>query len=379
MRSCTSLCLALALCAVCSSTATDSGASPSSLDRFILAQMQWSHTPGLSAVIVKGGAIAWQQGYGFRDAAATSPVTPDTLFELASIAKTVLSVAVMQLVEQGRLALDGDVSDVLPFQVRNPAFPRQPITLHMLLGHVSSIVDNWPVIEAHSVENADAPISLRDWFTGYLTPGGAYYSKDANFARRAPGTAFEYSNQAVALSALAVERASGVPFDQYCREHIFRPLGMTETSYRLADLDRSHIAIPQAWNGRAFAELGHHGFPDYPVGTLRTSAPQLARFLLMFMNGGEYQGVRLLAPATVEQMRTPQYPALEPAIGIIWSTVHHGGEEFVGHEGGDPGVSTLMYFRPKDQVGVIVLTNGDPETSATRAVATRLFDAAAHL
>jgi CubicO group peptidase (beta-lactamase class C family) len=170
-----------------------------------------------------------------------------------------------------------------------------------------------------------------------------------------------------------------VPFDQYCREHIFKPLGMSETSYRLVDLDRSHIAIPQAWKGGGFVELGHRGFPDYPAGTLRTSAPQLAHFLLMFMNGGEYHGLRLLAPATVQQMRTPQYPGLQPAIGILWFTYPHDGGVVVGHEGEDPGVSTLMYFRPNDRVGVIVLANGNSTFPAIPAVAARLFNEAARL
>jgi CubicO group peptidase (beta-lactamase class C family) len=289
MRSRT-LCLAFALFvvwAVGTPASAAQRAGPSSLDRFILAQMLWSHTPGLSAVIVKNGTIVWQGAYGFRDAAMTHPVTPDTLFELASLSKTVLAVAVLQLVEQGKLALDNDVSAALPFKVRNPNFPDRPITLRMLLGHVSGIVDNWPLIKAHSVENADAPVSLSEWFRGYLTSGGAWYSKEANFSRNPPGTAFTYSNQAAALSALAVEKASGEPFDRYWREHIFTPLGMRETSYRLAELDPSHIAMPQAWYGRSFVELGHHGFPGYPAGTLRTSAPQLARFLLMVMNGGE--------------------------------------------------------------------------------------------
>jgi CubicO group peptidase (beta-lactamase class C family) len=376
------LCLAFTLHAVCATGIAAAippsiGASP--LDRFILAQMQGSHTPGLSAVIVKDGAIAWQGAYGFRDAAATQPVTSDTLFELASLSKTVLAVAVLQLVEQGRLALDSDVSTALPFTVRNPNFPDWPITLRMLLGHVSGIVDNWPVIRAHSVENADAPVSLRDWFSGYLTSGGPWYSKKGNFARNAPGTAFTYSNQAAALGALAVEGASGEPFDGYCREHIFTPLGMRETSYRLAGLDLSHIAIPQAWYGGGFEELGHHGFPDYPSGTLRTSAPQLARFLLMVMNGGEYQDVRLLAPALVRQMLTPQYPSLDPAIGMLWFAIPQGRDVIIGHEGEDPGVNTLMYFRPKDRVGVIVLSNGNPGFPATPVIAARLFEEATRL
>ena len=341
--------------------------------------MKWSHTPGLSAVVVKDGAIVWRGAYGFRDAAAMHPVTPDTLFELASLSKTVLAVAVLQLVEHGRLVLDRDISAALSFKVRNPNFPDWPITLRMLLGHVSGIEDNWPVIKAHSVENADAPVTLSDWFRGYLTSGGAWYSKEANFSRNPPGTAFTYSNQAAALSALAVEGASGEPFDQYCREHIFAPLGMNETSYRLAELDPSHIAIPQAWHGDSFVELGHHGFPDYPAGTLRTSAPQLAHFLLMIINGGEYRGVRLLAPAMVRQMLTPQYPLLDPAIGLLWFNIWQGGDVFIGHEGEDPGVNTLMYFRPKDRVGVIVLTNGTSRFPAIFTVATRLFEEAAHL
>jgi CubicO group peptidase (beta-lactamase class C family) len=376
------LCLALTLVAFLAAGIPASAAPPvgsAPLDRFILARMQWSHIPGLSAVVVKNGAIVWRGAYGFRDAAAAHPVTPDTLFELASVSKTVLAVAVLQLVEQGKLALDGDVNAALPFRVRNPNFPERPITPRMLLGHVSGIVDNWPVIEAHSVENTDAPVSLSDWFRGYLTAGGGWYSKEANFSRNPPGTAFTYSNQAAALSALAVEGASGEPFDRYCRGHIFAPLGMSESSYRLTGLDPSHIAMPQAWRGGRFVELGHHGFPDYPAGTLRTSAPQLARFLLMVMNGGEYRGVRLLAPATVRQMLTPQYPWLDSAIDLLWFNLWQGGEVLIGYEGEDPGVNTLMYFRPKDRAGVIVLANGSSRLPAIRLIAARLFEEAAHL
>jgi CubicO group peptidase (beta-lactamase class C family) len=352
----------------------DLGSSP--LDDYIRGQMALSHAPGLSAAIVKGGQIAWKAAYGFRDAAQAIPVTSDTLFQLASVSKTVLSVAVMQLVEQGKLALDDDVDNSLPFMVRNPSFPSTAITYHMLLSHVGSINDNWPVIDGMTVTNMDAPISLIDWFTGYFTPGGAYYSKTGNFTTSAPATMFSYSNQGTALVGLLVERISGTPYDQYCRQHIFQPLGMTETSYRLADLDPSHIAIPQMWNGTSYDELGHHGYPDYPVGTLRTSAPQLARFLLAFMNGGELEGTRILKADTVTQMRTPQYPMIDPTIGIIWFTFMLGPDVVIGHEGGDPGTSTLMYFRPSDNVGVILLSNGDPQTAVLPDIAIHLFDIA---
>ena len=89
--------------------------------------------------------------------------------------------------------------------------------------------------------------------------------------------------------------------------------------------------------------------------------------------------MRLLAPAMVRQMLTPQYPSLDPAIGMLWLIIPQDGDVIIGHEGEDPGVNTLMYFRPKDQVGVIVLSNGNSRFPATHVVAARLFDEAAHL
>src|SRR5256885_747552 len=85
----------------------------------------------------------------------------------------------------------------------------------------SGAADDWPIIDMHSVDDGDAPISLSDWYTGYFTPGGAYYSATANFSKAAPGTAFAYSNQASALTALIAERITGVPFDQWCKQRIF--------------------------------------------------------------------------------------------------------------------------------------------------------------
>jgi hypothetical protein len=97
------------------------------------------------------------------------------------------------------------------------------------------------------------------------------------------------------------------------------------------------------------------------------------------MNSGEYQGRRILQAATVQTMRTPQYPTLDPDIGILWFHARLGLYDLWGHEGGDPGVSTLMYYRVKDNVGVIALTNGDPQSAATHDVATKLCEEAASL
>ena len=116
-------------------------ASPVGLDAFIRAKMKVAHVPGLAACVVSGGEVVWAKGFGWADIGARRRVTADTGFMLASISKTLIATAVMQQVEAGNLSLDADVDTYLPFSVRNPRHPGDPITLQQLLTHTSSIRD----------------------------------------------------------------------------------------------------------------------------------------------------------------------------------------------------------------------------------------------
>jgi CubicO group peptidase (beta-lactamase class C family) len=161
----------------------------------------------------------------------------------------------------------------------------------------------------------------------------------------------------MALAGDLVEKLAAQDLQTYCRAHIFQPLGMNETSYFLRDLDRTHIAMPYTADGNGgFTPNGYYCYPDYPDGQLRTSAPQLARFLLMFMGGGEYGGARILQSATVTEMQTLQPQSEE---GLQWEFATIGAYDVIGHEGGDNGLSTDMYFDPRTGAGFILLTNGD--------------------
>jgi CubicO group peptidase (beta-lactamase class C family) len=136
---------------------------------------------------------------------------------------------------------------------------------------------------------------------------------------------------------------------------------MTETSYRFADLDTSHIAMPYGYDmltGRHH-RYGFYGRSLYPAGWVLTSAPQLARHLIAFINYGELDGVQILKPETVEEMRRIQYPAIAPQYGVFWYCKNLRGWELLGHNGGNYGVATEMFFRPAAGVGVILLMNGD--------------------
>ena len=324
--------------------------------------MERRRVAGLAVTIVKDQEILWNGAFGWVDVAAKRPVTSDTLFQLASVSKTVTVCAILQQVEQGLLDLDTDINDVLPFKVRHPEHPKIPITLRRLLTHTAAIRDNWNLLEGTWVKDGDFPVSLGESLKRYLVPDGEWYKARRNFQRWAPGKRNEYSNVGVALAAHVAEVAAKKPFEELCHQGIFKPLGMKRSSYRLKPLDRAEIAIPHEWKKGKQQPLGHHGYLDFPAGTLRTSAPQLARFLLCVMGSGEYQGKRILEAKTVREMLRVQYPELEETQGLVWFRESQEDEEgtLIGHDGSDPGVLTMMYYDPDKKVGFILLMNGEP-------------------
>jgi CubicO group peptidase (beta-lactamase class C family) len=138
---------------------------------------------------------------------------------------------------------------------------------------------------------------------------------------------------------------------------------MTHTAWRLAGLTGVPLALPYAWADGAWDTYGHYGYPDYPDGALRASVSDLGKLLRMVISGGVLGDVSVLPSWAVEAMLSDAVPEVEPGQGLIWYQYDDGGELYWGHEGGDSGVSTSMFFRPSDGLGVIVLTNMDAPES----------------
>jgi CubicO group peptidase (beta-lactamase class C family) len=310
-------------------------------------------------------------------------VTRDTVFMLASVSKTVVATAVLQAVEEGMFGLETDVNDVLPFTVRNPDHPDRQMTVRQLLTHTSSIRDNWNLlIDAYVA--GDATMELGTFLRRYLAPNGADLSPK-NYYAFAPGGSYRYANIGVSLAAYLVEAASGIGFDTWCERRIFAPLEMDRAGWHLAGLPRDEIAMPYRWSSaeNRYVAFGHYGYPDYPDGALRTTAPQLAGHLAMVMCGGSWHGRRLLSKATVRELRRDQVPALEPGQGLIWFELRRKGRTLLGHDGGDYGVATVCFFDVDAEIGVVILANGGWRTIEGRwnlyLIMDRLFAAAQRL
>lgn len=342
------------------------------VNAYVLNTMNTYYIPGVAACVAKQGRIVWTGSYGYAIIEQDVPVADTTLFMLASISKTFSGAALLQLWEAGLFDLDDDINDYLPFTITHAYFPDYTITFRMLLTHTAGLRDNWSVMYAVYVWG-DSPIPLGEYVEEYFVPGGEYYSVSGNFYNWAPGTRWSYCNEAFALIGHLVETISGIPFDQYCEDSLFSPLGMPRTSWFLADLDTNNVAMPYTWNGTTYVPEGYYGYADYPAGQLRTSSVELARHLIAFGNKGRIEDTRILDSATVEEMTTIQYPSINSSQGLVWFHNYAGGRWVWRHGGGDAGVSTLASYCPDENSAVVVLTNGGSHTG-TELITNKLFD-----
>jgi CubicO group peptidase (beta-lactamase class C family) len=338
------------------------------LDSILTLQMGTNHIPGLSACIIKAGTVQWIGTYGWAEIESGTPMDTATLFQIASVSKTITLTALMQLWENNMFNLDDDINNYLPWEVRNPGYPAEPLTFRQLCTHSSTIQDNWNIMSYYWGE--DSPIPLGDYLYSYLNPAGSLYDPYANFYyNQYPGNYYSYSNIGIALVGFLVEEISGIPFSQFCHDGIFSRLDMSETFWFLSETDTTHMARPYTWNGTNYIPYPFYCYPDYPDGQLKTNVGQLARFLLSYMENGTFNNEEILEAATIDTILKVQIPDLNAYQGLVWhrGTIPGIGEVW-GHDGGDYGFSIEIRYCPEEDIGLVLLTNGEVDSSIIRSI-----------
>ena len=340
--------------------------NPDDLSLFIERKFSKMGVTGMAVSLVNESGVTYFNSLGYADTAEQRGITENTIFQIASISKTVTGTAVMQLYERGMLDIDADINTYLPIDIVNPHHPGKAITARMLLSHTSSIKDNWDVYDSlYTIETGggDSPIPLDEFIAEYCLPEGRWYDPAENYYGSEPGSFCEYSNCGYALLGYLVQCVSNQPFNEYCRENIFEPLQMDNTGWFLSEIDTGRMAIPYDKNGNAYPL---YGFPTYPDGCLKTSSADYARFIMAMINGGEYGGARILEEKTVAGMLRAHYPDLNETQGLTWDLkapeelkVNCGDRLIPGHTGGDPGITTVAFFSPAEKRGLVLFINGE--------------------
>ena len=346
--------------------------------------MRYSHFPSISACLVKDDRVVWSNGYGYTDIENGYSANEKTIYSIASTTKTITGTALMQLYERELFDLDDDINNYLPFNLMNPNFPDIPITFRMILSHSSSLQE---ILEYWNVDlfNYNGPPFEgypMPWLEEFLVPGGETYNSFIWDDEFPPGERFQYANINYDLVAFLVELISDKPFYEYCQLNIFNPLDMKNTSFHITDFNDEQIAIPHTWNfntknldrNRHFVNL------HYPVGGIFTNVLDLSHLLIVHMNGGVFNGTRILKESTVDEMHRIQSAPGGLSYGLAWHLEGRSiwvlGESmfrspffyifyfpnhiYEGHGGAATnGVTSCMFMKSNEDTGIIFFINND--------------------
>lgn len=329
----------------------------SELDKVVDSEFNRLQMPGLACLAVNEDSIVYLNFKGYANKNEKIDFNIHTRMIIASISKTITLTAVMQLYENGQVDLDADINNYLPFSVRNPNFPNDPITLRMLLTHTSSISDGgYSPSLFYLFGYVDYPETLMNFEKNYLTLDGEYFS-DKSFSANKPGDVYKYSNVAVSLIACMVEHVTNTNFNDYCKLNIFDPLGMNKTTWFFNETPINEIAIPYADNNITNPSNPFFTYPTYPDGHLITTIEDLSKFMRAFIMDGNFNGTQLLQAQTIDTILHENISILNGKQGLIFFEHKIGQFDVWGHDGGDPGVSTELYFDRINRVGYIMFNN----------------------
>src|SRR5438874_5740751 len=294
--------------------------------------------------VVKDGQVLFQKGYGYADVEAKKPVLPEqTLFRPGSISKLFTATAVMQLVEQGKLDLDRDVNEYLDFAI--PKTYPEPITLRRLLTHTAGFEDTLKnLFVAHESDLKLLRAYLVNQMPARIFP---------------PGKVPSYSNYGFTLAGYIVERVSGEKFERYIDNHILKPLRMTNSTFDqplppelAAQMSKGYLNAAKKPRDFEFVQAA-------PAGSLSTTAADMTRFMLAFLQDGSVDGVAILKPETVRQMETRQFE-LHPMIsglGLTFMEYCLNPVRVIAHGGDTVYFHSDMVLVPDAHVGYFVSYN----------------------
>ena len=318
----------------------------------VQAAIEAKKIPGSVVLVGHDGQIVYRKAFGESSLAPERrAMTVDTIFDMASMTKVMATTtAVMQLVEQGKILIDAPVSDYWPEFQQNG---KELVTIRELMTHYSGLAPD---------------LELKPVWLGYDT---AMQMIVASKLDCPPGTRFVYSDINFETLGEIVRRVSGQPLDVYCAEHIFKPLGMKDTLFTPPASLRSRIAPTQYENGSSGPMLWgvvHDPTARFMGGVaghagLFSTVDDVSIFAQMLLNGGTYDGARILSPLSIEMMTTPQNPPNEMVLrGLGWDIdspfASNRGELFdVGSFGHTGFTGTSLWVDPVTKTYVILLTN----------------------
>jgi CubicO group peptidase (beta-lactamase class C family) len=320
--------------------------------------------PGAVMGVIVDGELVWVKAAGVRETENKAPVTPETVFRIASMTKSFTAMAILKLRDEGKLSLDDRVDKYVPAlaHLSYPTSDSPAITIRHLLTHSEGFPEDNPWGDRQLAQTDE---TIRAWMKA-----GIPFST-------APGTAFEYSNYGFAILGQVVAKASGKPYADYVRENILRPLGMNASTFEMSQVPREQIALgyrreDNAWKPEPILAHGSFG----AMGGLWTNAHDLARYVAFLLSAFPPRDEPERGPIKRSSAREMQqlwrfspggaYRSTTDAplqLGVSGYGYGLGVSQdcrftyVIGHGGGLPGYGSLMRWLPDYGVGLIAMGN----------------------
>jgi len=342
------LAMVLSLARVKPAFAQVAPASFDEIDNYISIRMKELGIPGAALVIVQGDQIVHLKAFGVADADGR-PVTPQTPFFTGSTGKSFTALAIMQLVEAGKIELDAPVQTYLPWFRVTDVKASEIITVRQLLNMNSGIPRSIGQEQVANVDSSDSAIenNVREL---------------ANIELIAPpGERYEYSNANYVTLGMIVQAVSGQSYETYIKEQIFQPLDMQNSFASITEAEQDGLAVGyQKWFGIPVASPNlPYVRGSLPAGYLTMSAEDFGHYLIAQLNDGNYQGVSVLSPAGIAELHHSdiQMPGATDFYAMGWEVQQYQDVQVIGHNGAVPGYTTGMFLVPEKNLAVALVMN----------------------
>lgn len=345
---------------------------------------QNGYIKGFGVSIVNEDTTLYAGGVGFSEVTVNRPYTVDTRQNIASVSKTLIGIALLKAQEMGKLNLDDPINQYLPFEVLNPFYPEERITIRHLATHTSTILDGdlysekaYVLVDSADYELAkslpssgefnlpSATMDLEQYLRHFLSSQGDWYLQES-FMKAKPGDFYEYSNVGATLTAYLIEKTTGQPYSEFTTKYILEPLEMRNSGWYFEANEMSNYTKLYTTDGK---EIPYYSLITYPDGGFLTSIADMSKYLSELIGGyvgqGEllmnesYQQIfsTLLASENFQEERDTDRPFDdEYNSGIFMGHTPNGS---IGHMGGDPGTSTFLFFNPETGIGKLLFVNTD--------------------
>ena len=316
------------------------------IDSLVVDAMARYRIPGAVITIVQDSSQVFSKGYGYADLENKILVDAEkTIFRIASITKTFTALAAMQLVDDGKLDLHTDIRNYLPDEDFE-FLTGDPITMHQLLTHT-------------------AGFDITDTRDAALTPDGVTPLEE--LARKqmpdqvlTPGETYSYSNFGYALAGYIIQEISGILYESYIQEYLLDPLEMSNTGITqpLPPHLKKNLSKSYVWNGEQ-VELDRDYTNTLPGGGIISSGQDMANYLLMHLNGGEFNNIRLVSEAGHDALTNQQFGSRDTKYGICYAFTENmwSGYRTIEHTGGQLGFLSMFLLAPETGTGIFISHN----------------------